>query len=1005
MKKKLSILLFSIAIVFLFKFSYETLKTDDDVKQLRKQHQSYLNNNPYKETKGLSKKERKELGLPPNAYNEQVWELTLDPKTGRPMPERLMEIQEQLKQQRTSKRGVGGDSFNPWVDRGPNNVGGRTRGIMFDPNDADKNRVFAGGVSGGLWVNEDITDANSSWTLVPGIDANISVTSIIYDPNDLNTFYIGSGESYTSGDVIGRGVWKSTDGGVTWANIFGGITSTNGQLINGVFYINDIVARDIGATTELYIAVAGAFYGSSTSQFHGLYQQGLYKSTNGGTSWSKFTINESNGSPSNPNDIEIDLNNNIWFTTTRSNFGFNGGKIFKSTDGTTFALQTTIANARRTELEPSSTDANKFWVAADVNGAADLFFTNNAFTTISVLAEPNDADNGISATDYTRNQAFYDLVIEVDASDNLYVGGIDLFRSTDDGSTWTQISKWSNNANLNTLNIPLVHADHHAIVFRPNAPTEAVFGNDGGIYYSPDITAATASLDISSRNKDYNVTQFYYGSIASGTANEIILGGAQDNGTQISQNSVSGANDFDNYYAFFSGDGSYSEIDQDGGGITGRGEYMIVGSTYMSYFLSETSYTSTSQAYNGGYQIVSSGVGDFINQADLDDVGNILYANSTAGSTYRFSSFTLGQNSATSLDFTNALLDGEPSAFKVSPHTNTSLFVGTKNSKLLKITGLIGAPVWADISSNDFVGSISDIEIGDTDQEIFVTVHNYGVTSVWYTIDGGSNWSSKEGDLPDMPVKCILQNPLKNEEVLLGTDLGVWKTTDFFATNPVWTQSYNGMSDVSVLDLDLRVTDNTILASTYGRGMFTSTFSDDNNNITWTGTVNTDWATAGNWNTGVVPTTTDNVNIPIGGNQPEISATTGVSVNNLIVDTGASLSITNGGTLVVNGTSTGDITYNVAIPDTNWYLVSSPVVGEQYDDAWVTANSIASGTGNNRGIATYDNGAPDTDTDGAGSDTATEHWRYFQGGSATTFDAGVGYSMLRTVTGNYSFTG
>lgn len=827
--KKQYLFLMAIALATLAGFYFSEKENDkiSDVEALRAQHQFFLDNSPYKQFKELSRKERKALGLPPNAYNEQMWELTLDPQVGRPMHENVFALQQELREERGSDnamRGVGGDVSNPWIDRGPNNVGGRTRGIMFDPNDTtDYNRVFAGGVSGGLWVNDDITDPNSSWSLVPGLAANIAVTVIVHDPNDTNTFYIGAGESYTSGSAIGNGVWKSTDGGITWANIFGGYTGTSNsnQQIDGIFYINDIVARDVGATTELYIAVAGAYYsesGGSPNQWLSLNEQGVYKSSDNGTSWSRFPINETNGTFSNPNDLEIDINNNIWVSTTSSSWGFNGGKILRSTDGLSFTLMHTVPNARRTEIECSQNNANTLWVAAAIgtDNTADLFTTTDAFTSVNALAsEPNDADTGIPSTDFTRGQAWYDLEIEADANDNLIVGGVDLFRSTNNGASWSQISEWYD---IGGLTASFVHADQQAIVFRPGAGNEnkVLFGTDGGLFYCDNIATATGnSSAILARNKDYNTVQFYYGDISSlinGAADDLI-GGTQDNGTPAVYDAVAGANGFTDITG---GDGGYTEVDD-------SGSYLITSYPRNNHFILNAS--------NSFYRISSNEGGSFINEAALDKNLNILYSNGTNSNTgneiERNMNFLTSSFNIQRANLTNGLLNAPPSAFKVSPFTtgSTKLFAGLVNGRLLRLDNANTTPVWNNITGPGFVGSISDIEFGQSESEIFVTMHNYGVTSVWFTNDGGTTWQSKEGDLPDMPVKCILQNPLIPNEVIIGTQLGVWATANYTDPSPTWIRTNNGMSEVPVLDLDLRSSDNTILATTHGRGFFTSQFT------------------------------------------------------------------------------------------------------------------------------------------------------------------------------------
>ena len=161
----------------------------------------------------------------------------------------------------------------------------------------------------------------------------------------------------------------------------------------------------------------------------------------------------------------------------------------------------------------------------------------------------------------------------------------------------------------------------------------------------------------------------------------------------------------------------------------------------------------------------------------------------------------------------------------------------------------------------------------------------------------------------------------------------------------------------------------------------------------WTGNVDSNWGDVGNWSSGSVPSEVTNVTIASG--TITIGATTGANVNNLTV-TGGALEIEAGGSLMVSGTATGNVIYKRNLTSKvgnqeGWHTITSPVVGQVYNDAFVTTNNIASGTGNNRGIATYNNNNVD--------------WDYFQAGGSDTFGTAGGYIIKTTASGGISFTG
>ena len=408
-------------------------------------------------------------------------ELTVNPSTGRLDDGKITVLREQLIRSRAAQRNPG-EAGNNWEERGPNDIGGRTRAMIFDPNDSSNNTVYAGGVSGGLWRNTDITNANSQWERIQNVPGNLSVTSITIDPNNSNRWYLGTGEQYTAGDVVGNGVYVTNDGGNSWTavNIPAAGTATfefnaTNLFLSGLFYVNDVQAWNNNGNTELFVGVGAFVYGDSANPTNwlGLQTAGLYHSTDDGVTWNRIaTANlEANTSGSTtfyaiPNDFEISANNTLWMSTIANAFGNGGGQVFSSTNGTawTAAGASPLPNSDRVEIEVSSTDPNKMYALTEGTTATtpvNIFTTTNAFGSVSNAALPNDADQGISANDFTRGQAFYDLIIEADPNndDIVYVGGIDLFRSTNGASSWTQISKWSNNPGLSTLPVPLVHAD------------------------------------------------------------------------------------------------------------------------------------------------------------------------------------------------------------------------------------------------------------------------------------------------------------------------------------------------------------------------------------------------------------------------------------------------------------------------------------------------------------------------------------------------------------------
>ena len=161
----------------------------------RAEYAKWLENHPFNNRPHLTKADLKKIPKKdrPDLAMEQNFLQTVDPELKIVPSERLVTAYNRMQSLKNTGQYYPGSS---WAERGPSNVGGRTRAIMFDPNDGTGKKVFAAGVAGGIWYTNDITDAGEGWTQVNDFLDNLAVCSIDYDPSNTSVFYAGTGEGY-----------------------------------------------------------------------------------------------------------------------------------------------------------------------------------------------------------------------------------------------------------------------------------------------------------------------------------------------------------------------------------------------------------------------------------------------------------------------------------------------------------------------------------------------------------------------------------------------------------------------------------------------------------------------------------------------------------------------------------------------------------------------------------------------------------------------------------------
>jgi hypothetical protein len=707
-----------------------------------------------------------------------------------------------------------------WQEMGPDNVGGRTRAILFDR--INQNVVFAGGVSGGLWKS---TNGGQTWTTIGDQFNSLIVASICQAAN--GDIYVGTGEGFYfnfgigAGGFPGRGVFKSTDG-TNFTQLAATIpTSFNSTTVDWV-HVNRLAASPTDAN-RIYAAT----------------NKGLRITHDGGATW----ISPTGIVPNTLMGADVKIGSNGYVLCAV------GNKYYRSTapDGDEFEYRGGLGGfpntgITRLELAIAPSDPNYVYatIASTSGGLGGVYKSTDNGLNWTLIAP-----GGSSSFNPLGFQGDYDIALGVLPTDpnTVFLGGqFSMYRYRPDES-WINVSFWV----PFYPGYPYIHADMHAIAFNPFNQNQMMIGCDGGLFMSDDASAQTPNFYTVNRN--YRVTQMY--SVAAAPTGEVI-GGTQDNGTQYIDflgNTTMSAKEISG------GDGGYAEISH------------INPSAFFAAVPNGAIFRSASKGggFNSFYDCridfnpaTSSGTcgGDGVMDEGAEFVTPFLLWESEDGTK---SYFAAGANSHAwltkgALDFAITpdwfrfpATDNAVTALAFSKDGNY-FYAGTSNGTVYQYSNLLAvdsagkfsypsisstAAAWNAIDSgivmksHNFGGGryIRGISVDPNDpNNVVVVAANYGNSAyVWRTTAATSTYVFTDitADLPKMPVYSVVIDADHPQNIVVGTEQGIYSRD---INTETWTEDNVGMTRVPVLSLrQIKFYGiNYLYIGTHGRGIFRS---------------------------------------------------------------------------------------------------------------------------------------------------------------------------------------
>jgi hypothetical protein len=746
----------------------------------------------------------------PHARARYKWFLLRNPATNeipRDIGSRQLEFVKNLAQQTMGQNLA---VTTEWIARGPVNIGGRTKALALDV--TDENTILAGCVSSGMYKS---TNGGASWTKTTSPDQLHSVSCIAQNkaPGKENIWYYGTGE------------WGSGSGGSASVPLPAGATYRG----DGIFKSTDngtswsLLPSTVSGTPTMTDSFDFVWKIITFDQ-DGIYaatSTGLFKSTDGGDSW-QHVINFGEDYP----------NTDIVLTSQDTCYAAVGGKgpangIYKSFDGETWE--------NISPVDWPDTTVRIVIAVAPSNENVIYFLVEVAH----LKQELRKYEAGVGWTDLSTNLPFggemitYSgnmliLYVKPDDENTLFLGTVGLYRSTDAGQSWELIGAYDD-----------FHVDQHSIAFYPSAPSVMIVGNDGGLFKTYDNVAEVdttpngTQIDWESLNNGYITSQFYSVAIDRGTpGSETILGGTQDNSWLF----TTSPDPQTPWTSIFKGstDGGFTEI-SDGGEYF----YTSQAATFMlwrhSFPGGEHQWTEiTPTALLGG----SVWLPPFI----LDPHDKRIMYLPWRTEMWRNSDLTeipwVFPPEPTDVNWAqlNNVKDYYISALGMSEAEPRRLYYASIYGDLFRMDNPHqGQPMPVKLSTDNLppYAYIHCIAVDPKDaNKVLVVSPNYGVISIGYSENGGDNWTPVSGNLEENPdgsgagpsVRWVSILYVGSKPIYFaGTSVGLFSTTKLDGMNTVWVQEGASTIGNIVIDMiDVRQSDGYVAVATHGNGVYTT---------------------------------------------------------------------------------------------------------------------------------------------------------------------------------------